>query len=208
MDFPFAADWPARSSNPLTVPWPGQGNPAAIRELSSPSEWLSLISSCDLHPAVPSTVLAKFARAQKLYALGWLEFDAIKAGELAAIIALELAMMDRYGRAVKGKSTREPTFDPLLKHMIKVDGLEVSALPSIRRYGGRSIPLVTIHGVDTAELRQTTLVSIRNNLAHGDPFDGLPWGGLLELVQDLIEYAYRDLIADATETHPAGTKGS
>lgn len=80
MDFPFATDWPARSSNPLTIPWPGPGNPAAIRELSSPFEWLSLISSCDLHPAVPSTVLAKFARGQKLYALGWLEFDSIKAG--------------------------------------------------------------------------------------------------------------------------------
>ena len=34
-------------------------------------------------------------------------------------------------------------------------------------------------------------------MAHGDPFDGLPVGGLLELVRDLINYAYRDFIANA-----------
>ena len=37
----------------------------------------------------------------------------------------------------------------------------------------------------------------RNGMAHGDPFDGLPVGGLLELVRDLINYAYRDFIANA-----------
>jgi hypothetical protein len=36
------------------------------------------------------------------------------------------------------------------------------------------------------------LNKIRNGLAHGDPFDGFPYGGLLELVRDLIEYAYRN----------------
>ena len=34
-------------------------------------------------------------------------------------------------------------------------------------------------------------------MAHGDPFDGLPTGGLLELVRDLINYAYRDYVAEA-----------
>jgi hypothetical protein len=33
-------------------------------------------------------------------------------------------------------------------------------------------------------------------LAHGDPFDGLPTGGLLELVRDLINFAYRHYIAE------------
>ncbi|MBS2127077.1 hypothetical protein KEX41_02265 [Burkholderia thailandensis] len=41
-----------------------------------------------------------------------------------------------------------------------------------------------------------TLAGIRNSLAHGDPFDGLPWGGLLELVRDLIEYAYRSYLLE------------
>lgn len=30
-----------------------------------------------------------------------------------------------------------------------------------------------------------------NVAAHSYPFDGLPRGGLLELIRDLIEYAYR-----------------
>jgi hypothetical protein len=29
-------------------------------------------------------------------------------------------------------------------------------------------------------------------LAHGYPFDGFPNGGLLELVRDLIDFAYRE----------------
>jgi hypothetical protein len=32
-------------------------------------------------------------------------------------------------------------------------------------------------------------------MAHGDPFDGLPVGGLIELVRDLITFAYRNFIA-------------
>jgi hypothetical protein len=36
------------------------------------------------------------------------------------------------------------------------------------------------------------LAEIRNQLAHGYPFDGLAYAGLLELVRDLIEYAYRN----------------
>ena len=36
-----------------------------------------------------------------------------------------------------------------------------------------------------------SLAEIRNSLAHGDAFDALPWSGLLELVRDLIDYAYR-----------------
>lgn len=34
-------------------------------------------------------------------------------------------------------------------------------------------------------------------LAQGDPFEGLPTGGLLELVRDLINFAYRKYIAEA-----------
>ena len=37
-----------------------------------------------------------------------------------------------------------------------------------------------------------TLANVRNGLDHGDPFDGLIWPGLLEIVRDLIEHAYRE----------------
>jgi hypothetical protein len=39
-------------------------------------------------------------------------------------------------------------------------------------------------------------------MAHGDPFDGFPVGGLLELVRDLITFAYRHFIAESVENNP------
>jgi hypothetical protein len=50
---------------------------------------------------------------------------------------------------------------------------------------------------DLVPERPMTLVEIRNRAAHADPFDTMPWGGLLEVVRDVIEYAYRDIIANA-----------
>ena len=41
------------------------------------------------------------------------------------------------------------------------------------------------------------LAERRNGLAHGDPFEGLPTGGLLELARDLINFAYRGYIVEA-----------
>ena len=47
----------------------------------------------------------------------------------------------------------------------------------------------------TGEVRPT-LANLRNELAHGYPFDGLPSSGLLEVVRDLVDYAYRDMITE------------
>ncbi len=47
------------------------------------------------------------------------------------------------------------------------------------------------------------LPHIRHSLAHGNPFDCMPWGRLLELVHDLIEYAYRDSIAKEAVEEPS-----
>jgi hypothetical protein len=54
-----------------------------------------------------------------------------------------------------------------------------------------------------------TLAERRNALAHGDPFDGLPTGGLLELVRDLINFAYRHYMAEAQflQAAPLSTPG-
>ena len=46
-------------------------------------------------------------------------------------------------------------------------------------------------------LKAITLAGIRNSFTHGDPFDGMPWGGLLELVRDLIEFAYHSYLQEA-----------
>ena len=174
----------------------------AIRRLfcnsRSPQTWLTFLLKCSVASAVPLIVSMKFRRAQKLYALAWFEYDLIKAGELIALTALELALKNQYGHEIR---QRPLTLHALLRHMVERDGLTDGKLPFVQQYGGSVLP--SLYETDDARRHrtailappQTTLASIRNSLAHGDPFDGLPWSGLLELVCDLVNYAYRDQIA-------------
>jgi hypothetical protein len=119
-----------------------------------------------------------------LHLLAWLDFDLIKAGELIALTALELALTDRYGHKVRDKKGKI-YFHRLLAYLPKHDGLTDEKIPMVKRCGGSAI------GMLNGKTRPA-LAEIRNQLAHGYPFDGFPYAGLLELVRDLIEYAYRD----------------
>jgi hypothetical protein len=74
--------------------------------------------------------------------------------------------------------------------MVEVDGLTDADIPMVLRCGGTAIGQLT-------GATRPTLAERRNMLAHGDPFEGLPTGGLLELTRDLINYAYRNYIAEA-----------
>jgi len=161
--------------------------PGGFLQFDDPETWRKFIVGLGIDERIPDIVRAKFARAQTLYLLGWVAFDVLKAGELAALIALELATMDRYGGQMPKKGR---TFATLLKHMVDADGLTDAHIPMVVRTGGTAIGFVT--GEAKPSLSQR-----RNGMAHGDPFDGLPVGGLLELVRDLINYAYRDFIANA-----------
>lgn len=172
---------------PLTLAWPANGNPAGFMNFERADDWRNFITALGINSRIPDITQRKFARAQTIYLLGWVDFSLIKAGELAALIALELALMDRYGGQLS-KSKR--SFAALLKHMVAVEGLTDGDIPMVARCGGTAIGQLVgdIH---------PTLAERRNALAHGDPFDGLPTGGLLELVRDLINFAYRDYIAEA-----------
>lgn len=172
---------------PLLLPWPLVDNPGGFIEITKAEDWRALVGSLDVDPRIPDIVRAKYERAQTLYLLGWIDCELIKAAELAALIALELAVMDRYGDKI---SKRKRGFAALLKYMVEVDGLTDAQIPMIVRCGGRAMGQLT---GDT----EPTLAERRNKLAHGDPFDGLPTGGLLELVRDLINFAYRSYIAEA-----------
>lgn len=179
---------------PVLLAWPTAGNPAGFVRFEKAADWRSFVESLSIDARIPDVVRAKFARAQTLYMLGWVDFSVVKAGELAALIALELAMMDRYGgRLAKGKRS----FAALLKYMVESDGLTDVQIPMVTRCGGTAV------GQLRGETRPT-LAERRNTLAHGDPFDGLPIGGLLELVRDLINFAYRDYIAEAATAGSAG----
>ena len=172
---------------PLTLAWPATGNAGAFLHFDDAEKWRAFIAALGIDRRIPAITQRKFARAQTLYLLGWIDFSLIKAGELAALIALELAVMDRFGGRLS-KSKRG--FAALLKYMVDVEGLTDSEIPMVVRCGGTAIGQLVgnVH---------PTLAERRNALAHGDPFDGLPTGGLLELVRDLINFAYRDYIAEA-----------
>ena len=177
----------ADREQPVLLAWPTPRNPGGFLQFDKAADWRRLVEGLGIDTRIPDIVRAKFARAQTLYMLGWVDFSVVKAGELAALIALELAMMDRYGgRISKGKRG----FATLLKFMVDSDGLTDAQIPMVMRCGGTAI------GQLTGETRPT-LAERRNTLAHGDPFEGLPTGGLLELVRDLINFAYRDYIAEA-----------
>jgi hypothetical protein len=167
--------------------WPTDGHAGGCIQFAKASDWRTFVASLGIDPRIPEIVRAKYARAQKLYLLGWVDFSVVKAGELAALIALELALMDRYaGQLSKSKRS----FSALLKYMVDVDCLTDAQIPMVVRCGGTAL------GQLTGDTRPT-LAERRNALAHGDPFDGLPTGGLLELARDLINFAYRHYIAEA-----------
>lgn len=175
-------------AEPVVLAWPTPGNPGGFVRFENAAEWRNFVEGLGIDPRIPDIVRTKFARAQTLYLLGWIDFSLVKAGELAALIALELAVMDRYGGQI---SKRKGSFAVLLKHMVEADGLTDAQIPMLTRCGGTAV------GQLTGETHPT-LAERRNTLAHGDPFEGLPMGGLLELVRDLINFAYRDYIAEAT----------
>ncbi len=172
---------------PMLLAWPAQGNAGGFIQFEKAADWRAFVESLGIDTCIPDIVRAKFARAQTLYLLGWVDFSVVKAGELAALIALELAVMDRYGGRI---SKNKRSFAALLKYMVDTDGLTDAQIPMVVRCGGTAL------GQLTGETHPT-LAERRNSLAHGDPFDGLPTGGLLELVRDLINFAYRHYIAEA-----------
>jgi hypothetical protein len=167
--------------------WPVSGGAGGLRRFERAAEWRAFIEDLGIDPRIPDIVQAKFNRARALYLLAWVDFGLVTAGELAALIALELAVMDRYGAKV---SKNKRSFSTLLKHMVEADGLTDADIPATHGTGSAIGQLTG----DT----HPTLAERRNLLAHGDPFDRLPTGGLLELVRDLINYAYREHIAEMT----------
>ena len=190
------------------VPWPMPGKPDSFPSFDSFAEWRAFLLQFSLNSGIPHIVSAKFERAQTLYLLAWLDFDRIKAGELVGLTALELALNDRYGgkellrrrQFVTEKAKQEArsvrkgekwwvenaTFADLLKHMVEHDGLTDTQVPMNHRCGSPSSVIWLLTGTT-----KPSLADIRNDLAHGIPFRELPWAGLLELMRDLIDYAYR-----------------
>lgn len=129
-----------RCPGPHIVPWPTAGNPGGFISFGNFVEWQDFVLKLSLRDGIPEIVRAKFERAQKVHIVAWLEFDLIKAGELVALTALELALTDRYGPKAREKYGNM-AFAYLLRYMPERDGLTDDKLPmdpSLRRYGRRA----------------------------------------------------------------------
>jgi hypothetical protein len=157
----------------MVVPWPVPGNPAALVPFATFAEWQEAIAGLRLRKAVPQIVVAKFNRAGTLHLLARIDFDLIKAGELAALTSLEFALTDRYGNKVRDKKGKS-LFSPASQLYPKHDGLTDDKLPVIQRSGGSVVDILT-------GKRQPTLAKIRSDLVYGYPFDGFPNGDCLNL---------------------------
>ena len=81
------------------------------------------------------------------------------------------------------------SFKALLRHLVDKEGQPDAEIPMIARCGGTAIGQLNGETKPTLEDR-------RNAMAHGDPFDGTLTSGLIELVRDLIIFAYRDYLAE------------
>jgi hypothetical protein len=180
---------------PSNLAWPMRGKLDAILTFSTYEEWQAFFLRLDLSPGIPTVVTAKYDRALKLHLLAWINFDIIKAGEMAALTTLEFALKDTYGDKVRDKRGKI-RFAGLLHYMVDRDGLTDDQLPMQLRCGlGSIVKRVTGKA-------KPSLADLRNDLAHGYPFDGLPSSGLLEVVRDLINYAYRGRIAEYSALPP------
>ena len=187
-----------RVPGPRTIIWPMPGRLDAMIPFETYIEWQTFFLRFGLRPGIPAIVPAKYDCALKLHLLAWIDSDIIKAGEIAALTTLELRLRDRYGDKVRDKRGKI-SFNRLLRYMVEFDGLSDEQLPMQQRCGLGSIVkrIIGEPKPTRADIRRNpTLADIRNDLAHGFPFDGLPWAGLLEAVHDLIEYAYRGMIAE------------
>ncbi|MFC5742913.1 hypothetical protein [Dyella tabacisoli] len=111
----------------------------------------------------------------------------------------------------KLKLAKPPMFAELMSYLVEEDGLTDERLAFAQRYQAPAVRF--LYETEAARLKRNAdarkaiedpsqlaadepivLATIRNRLAHGDSIEGWPWGGLLELIRDLIEYAYRERI--------------
>jgi len=181
-----------RSENPLQLFWAGSSSATELYVFSHLSEWRHFIDGLSLNCQVPQTIDSKYERARCLYFLAWINPDVIKAGELAALAVLELSLRNVYFSAyneLNPKKRINSFFRPGLEYMVEHDFLTDEKLPIFQKYRR---PVVSNLYCKESKDKTGTLVDIRNSLAHGDPFDALPYSGLLEVVRDLIGYMYRN----------------
>jgi hypothetical protein len=164
---------------PVLLAWPTQGNAGGFLQSEKAVDWRAFVDSLGIDARIRDRARQVRKGADAVFAwLGGLQRP--QSGRTRWLDPLELALMDRYGGSL---SKNKRNFSALLKYMVDCDGLTDAQIPMVVGCGGTALGQLT---GDT----HPTVAERRNALAHGDPFDGLPTGGLLELVKDLINFGY------------------
>lgn len=60
---------------PMVFAWPTQGNAGGFIQFEKAADWRAFVESLGIDTRIPDIVRAKFARAQTLYLLGWVDFS-------------------------------------------------------------------------------------------------------------------------------------
>ncbi len=169
---------------------PGRAN-VPVMPFHHISEWRDYLLTLQIDdPRVPTIHADAYHAALRALLLAWVEPATIKPAELQALRSLEGALRGVYFQPLYEKApARKPKLKPeafrpglgkFLDHMALHDGLPAALHNESKRGTGNAL--------DT----------IRNALAHGDPFNNLPWGGLFESVREVIVHAYRNHPKPAT----------
>ena len=178
----------------------GTGKPNKLfLEFHHITEWRGYLLSLQIRSAkVPVIPADAYHVALRMLLLAWADTCLIKPAELQALRSLESALRGVYfqalfecrraskpkrRRASKPKLVREkfhPGLGDFLDYMAAHDDLDTALHNESKKTTGNALSI------------------IRNGLAHGDPFNGWPWGGLFESVHEVITHAYRNHPEPAT----------
>lgn len=167
-------------AGPLLLPGPIQGNPVALRAFSDIEQWREFVLGLQLRGSPPDVVRYNNERMLRVLYLSWLDASIIKLAELAALANLEAAINRRYSKKFRG-------LEAALRYLVKKGGVTDEALVTVQISGGAIVSNLLSKSKDGSG---SGLSEIRNRLAHGDPFEAMPWAGLFEVVRGLIDFMY------------------
>lgn len=179
IDLPVVLECPlSREGNPLQWLGPVPGNPVALRQFTRLEDWREYAVSLSPRGEPPEVIALGYSRTLRVLYLAWLDASVIKLAELAALATLESAIVIRYQRRFKG-------LEAALKYLVEHAGVTDADLRVVRECGGS-----VVANLLKASTGGPALSEVRNQLAHGDPFETSPRAGLFEVVRDLTDFMY------------------
>lgn len=179
IDLPAVLECPlSRKGDPLHWWGPVPGNPVAPRQFIRLEDWREYVTTLCPSGEPPEVIARGYVRTLQVLYLAWLDAPVIKLAELAALANLESAIVVRYQKRFRG-------LEAALKHLVEHGGVTDADFRMVRECGG-----AVVANLLKASKGGPALSEVRNQLAHGDPFETLPRAGLFEVVRDLIDFMY------------------